>query len=41
MSEEEWIKERAIDLEATDVTPQLEDNSLSPVLSQDKGKSKK
>jgi hypothetical protein len=43
MTEEQWIKERAvlIDAEATDATPALEDNSLSPVLSQDKGKPKK
>jgi hypothetical protein len=43
MIEEQWIKERAvvIDAEATDVTPALEDKSLSPMLSQDKGRSKK
>ena len=43
MDEATWIKERAvvIDAEATEATPQLEDQSLSPVLSQDKGKLKK
>jgi hypothetical protein len=43
MDEATWIKERAvlIDGEATDVTPALEDNSLSPTLSRDKDKSKK
>ena len=40
MSEEQWVRERAVVIDA-EVTPALEDNSLSPVLSQDKGKPKK
>ena len=44
LTEDEWIRERAvvIDAEATDVTPQLEDNtSLSSALSRDNDKVKK
>jgi hypothetical protein len=44
MSEEQWIKERAVVVDgddAVDVTPQLEDKSLSSVLSQNNGKSQK
>jgi hypothetical protein len=43
MTEEQWIKERAvvIDAEATEVTPALEDQSVTPVTPQGNGKAKK